>query len=351
MIGKWKSPFLVELSSASHSASLPCLPITTGPWSLLPGKADPPGPMNEAPPHPWGMGATDLKTESLAAFKQKLRFLLLAEKRKWERESTWLVHVKEMAIRGGLWAASQPLCAGTHLVQCVTELLTTAVTGSHSPCGLCSPLPFDAQVAEEIETLSLALLYANSFKSPRNSGPQGTPMRLKKAGVRLCTPAPAESYPCFQCPPGRGGGCHGPSPGPCWILRLSWGSHGCISPSSEGAAFSKSWAGTLDRWASVNPWSCSKCLLPEQSAFWQFSCKVGCLGLQLTCWRKPFPSPAPIYLSPSSRSRGTRLPTGGAGCVPAGGKKLLFSANQLRPSVYPGSELIDFPFSHSPSLP
>lgn len=53
-----------------------------------------------------------------------------------------------------------------------------------------------------------------------------------------------------------------------------------LSPGPEQELF--------DRWASVNPWSCSKCLLPEQSAFWQFSCKVGLLRASAHLLEKAF---------------------------------------------------------------
>lgn len=115
--------FLVELSSASHSASLACqsshnhrsLIAAWEGWTHQ-------GPWMRDPPS-LGYGCYRPKDrESLLLLSRSWDFSLLAEKRKWERESTWLVHVKEIAIRGGLWAASQPLCPGMHLVQCVTEL-------------------------------------------------------------------------------------------------------------------------------------------------------------------------------------------------------------------------------------
>lgn len=114
----WSCPVQATLPRSPAS-----LPITTGPWSLLPGKAGPTRAHEWGTPPSLGYGCYRPKDrESLLLLSRSWDFSLLAEKRKWERESTWLVHVKEMAIRGGLWAASQPLCAGTHLVQCVTEL-------------------------------------------------------------------------------------------------------------------------------------------------------------------------------------------------------------------------------------
>ena len=110
--------FLVELSSASHSASLACqsshnhrsLIAAWEGWTHQ-------GPWMRDPPS-LGYGCYRPKDrESLLLLSRSWDFSLLAEKRKWERESTWLVHVKEIAIRGGLWAASQPLCPGMHLVQ------------------------------------------------------------------------------------------------------------------------------------------------------------------------------------------------------------------------------------------
>lgn len=100
-------------------------------------------------------------------------------------------------------------------------------------------LPFDAQVAEEIETLSLALLSANSFKSPRNWTPGYTREVEKKAGALLCAPAPVESHSYPLCPPRQGEVAVGPT----WAVlspQASGGSHGCISASSEGAALSGS---------------------------------------------------------------------------------------------------------------
>ena len=128
--------------NASYSARSPTSPpITTGPWSLLPGMAGPTRAREWGTPPPLGHGCYRPRQRVPAAFKQKLRFLPLSRKKKVGRESTWLVCVKETAIRGGLWAASQPLCAGMHLVQCHGVALTTAVNGSHSACGLCSPSP------------------------------------------------------------------------------------------------------------------------------------------------------------------------------------------------------------------
>lgn len=74
-------------------------------------------------------------------------------------------------------------------------------------------LPFDAQVAEEIETLSLALLSANSFKSPRSSGPQGTPMRLRRRQEHCSAACPSWVLLLLPVPTQAGGGCHGPSLG------------------------------------------------------------------------------------------------------------------------------------------
>lgn len=58
-----------------------------------------------------------------------------------------------------------------------------------------------------------------------------------------------------------------------------------------------------DRWTSVNPWSRSKCLLPEQSAFWQGGCDAGLLRASAHLLEKPFPTPA--HLLPSLKSRST----------------------------------------------
>ena len=151
--------------SCPVQATLPCSPasltITTAPWLLLPRKAGPTRTHEWGTPHPWGMGSTDLETTRIpAAIKQRLGFLPLGlcKKKVGGRELTWLMHVKEIAITGGLWAASQPLCTLVHLVQCVTVLhLTAAVNGSHLACGLCSPSPSVLRAAEERQKFFLWL--------------------------------------------------------------------------------------------------------------------------------------------------------------------------------------------------
>ena len=152
-------------------------------------------------------------------------------------------------------------------------------------------LPFDAQVAEEIETLSLALLSANSFKSPRNSGPQGIPMRLRRRQEHCSAPLPQSSLtPCAH--PGRGR-LPWALPGPCWVLRLLVAATAAFLPAlkelpSLGPEQELLTDGPL--WTpGVVPSAFSQSRVHSGSS----AAKWGCLGLQLTCWRKPFPSPAP----------------------------------------------------------
>lgn len=60
-----------------------------------------------------------------------------------------------------------------------------------------------------------------------------------------------------------------------------------------------------DRWTSLNPWSRSKCLLPEQCTFGSEAVTQGCSGLQRTCWLKPFYLASSVHVLLLSKSRST----------------------------------------------
>ena len=171
---------------------------------------------------------------------------------------------------------------------------------------------------------------------------RSTALHACPSQVLLLLPVPTQA----------GGGCHGPylghaeSSGFLWQPRL----HFCqLWRSCSLRVLSRNSLTDGPLWThGVVPSAFSQSRVHSGSS----AAKWGCLGLQLTCWRKPFPSLAPIYLSPSSRSRGTDRRRVELGVRLVGGKKLLFSANQLRPSVHPGSELARTShFLHSPSLP